>query len=276
MRARRAFTLTELLVVIAILGILLSILIPVVGRVREAARATVCAANVRQLGQAMALYAQQNNDCLPGGIHRVVSDPALGGKDREWTWDDAIAPFLGNPVPTLNERLGGYTAVPSPLLQCPSDNREPLYVRGVLVGGVRSFSMTEARFGDSGNSMWGMGADILSPNQHVRLSEAADPVGTLLLVENHTQLRPYDANFAGGQRFATARAPYFQRWVEKAGTPVGSATLPPAHSGAWNYLFCDGHIERLRPLATVNANSGLTGDDAIIYPSGMWTRDPKD
>ncbi|MFA6959708.1 MAG: type II secretion system protein [Opitutaceae bacterium] len=59
------FTLTELLTVLAIVGILAAILIPVVSRARDRARTTQCAANLRQLYQATALYATDHRSIYP-------------------------------------------------------------------------------------------------------------------------------------------------------------------------------------------------------------------
>lgn len=59
------FTLIELLTVIAIIGILAAILLPVVGRVREAAKGARCTSNLRQVGIAIHGYAEDNKGVLP-------------------------------------------------------------------------------------------------------------------------------------------------------------------------------------------------------------------
>jgi prepilin-type N-terminal cleavage/methylation domain-containing protein/prepilin-type processing-associated H-X9-DG protein len=65
--SRRAFTLIELLTVIAIIGVLAAILIPTVNAVRASARSSQSATNLRQLGLAVRLYAQENRDALVPG-----------------------------------------------------------------------------------------------------------------------------------------------------------------------------------------------------------------
>lgn len=110
---RSAFTLIELLVVIGIVSILVAILLPVFAHVREMGRRTVCASNLRQLGQAVQMYSQDNDDLFPYG-----ADPC----------DLYTAGWAGTPfdqqvagMAPLDDVLAPYTASPA-LWHCPSDS----------------------------------------------------------------------------------------------------------------------------------------------------------
>jgi prepilin-type N-terminal cleavage/methylation domain-containing protein len=61
----RAFTLIELLVVIAIIGILTALILPALGRAKEAARSAACISNLHQIGVAIQLYVQEHQNRLP-------------------------------------------------------------------------------------------------------------------------------------------------------------------------------------------------------------------
>jgi prepilin-type N-terminal cleavage/methylation domain-containing protein len=63
----RAFTLVELLVVLTIIALLISLLLPTLGKAKAQANAVLCSTNLRNLGQAIHLYATENKDMVPPG-----------------------------------------------------------------------------------------------------------------------------------------------------------------------------------------------------------------
>ena len=72
---RNGFTLIELLVVIAIIAILAAILFPVFARARESARKTSCLSNLKQIGLASMMYAQDSDGFFPCDDH--IGNPHL-------------------------------------------------------------------------------------------------------------------------------------------------------------------------------------------------------
>jgi prepilin-type N-terminal cleavage/methylation domain-containing protein/prepilin-type processing-associated H-X9-DG protein len=100
---RKGFTLIELLVVIAIISILGALLTPALLDARDKAKQSQCASNLRQIGQAVFLYAADNNGATPACYAGQTTGNA-------WAWNQMILPYLQNNVKVLqcpNSKLLG-------------------------------------------------------------------------------------------------------------------------------------------------------------------------
>jgi prepilin-type N-terminal cleavage/methylation domain-containing protein/prepilin-type processing-associated H-X9-DG protein len=98
-----AFTLIELLVVIAILAILASLLLPAISRAKESGRGAACISNLRQIGIALQLYVQENENRMPS-----MRDRSIG--------TNVVTDPLPSPEVVLSNQLGNVL-----VLKCPSD-----------------------------------------------------------------------------------------------------------------------------------------------------------
>ncbi len=101
-----AFTLIELLVVIAIIGLLVTIVMPSLSRARALARRAYCLVNLRGIGQAVMLYAEENHQFVPRGE----------GPEAPWVWFELLLPYVGSQRGTPKyEGIGIYGCPSYPL-----------------------------------------------------------------------------------------------------------------------------------------------------------------
>ncbi len=213
----QGFTLIELLVVIAIIAILAAILFPVFGRARENARRSSCQSNLKQIGLGMMQYTQDYDERFP------FAREFDGGPS--FNWGQAIHPYIKStqvfacPSNTSNtELMGNQDFSPT----APGPRIPNSYAMNFQIGERswnRSRGMLQATIEESARK-------ILVAERNDGNTNSPDG--------GEPGLMWSDWEFPGHQNGDT--------WINN-----GFA----GHLGTANYLYADGHVKSLRPLATL-------------------------
>lgn len=150
---KSGFTLIEILVVTAIVSILAALLMPAINEVRDKARAIACMNNLKQLGLAFQLYAQDNGEMLPHKDRGGKPPPEAG------CWYDVLDPYLDH---------DNYSSVK----QCPSFTGD--------ITKYRSYKMNSRLDRQDGNTV-----------EFPHIGRIKEPHRTVLLFDGETIPFPY-------------------------------------------------------------------------------------
>ena len=269
-RLRRAYSILEVVVVVALLGLLATLILGAVQRVRAAAVRTQCANHLRQLGLALHQYHDARSHLPPGVSSPSNPDrmPFLGWPARllpyleqQALWDQAVTAFGSEPnflrPPHPGDRSVG-------VFLCPLDGR----IRGE---GSEGFQKVRRGFlsylGVSGTNP-AKEDGILYLDSATRLASVADGTSNTLAAGE----RPPSANFVfgwwyggwGQEMDGTCDLTLGVRTKNRSAYDPGCPTGPfpfaaagftdpchhfqfwSAHPGGAHFLFADGSVRFLR------------------------------
>ena len=117
----KAFTLLEIIIVVGIIAVLIAILLPALERAREQAIQLKCANNLRTIGQALTLYANENHGNYPRTRYVADAPPTFGTNPSAPDPFGAAGP-AANDVTAAVFLLIRIERVPSEMLVCPYDD----------------------------------------------------------------------------------------------------------------------------------------------------------
>ncbi|HEX8912435.1 MAG TPA: prepilin-type N-terminal cleavage/methylation domain-containing protein, partial [Humisphaera sp.] len=240
-RARGAFTLVELLVVIGIIALLMSILLPTLGRVREQANRVKCGSNLRQIGTGFVMYFNDNNGSFPFAAGYAVPN------NEDWIWWQEQTqpggtynglPYFGRPVADPSQSsVARYLGTPfnPDVFRCPAD--DVTVRKSIGPGGPYKYSYTmnnryDARLGKSIPKA----TSVRNPSEKVLLVEE----DALTINDGYWSPPTYKADgsvASGGGDLLDVRHDGRQK------APDGGTNPLPNPELRGNVSFLDGHVE---------------------------------
>jgi prepilin-type N-terminal cleavage/methylation domain-containing protein/prepilin-type processing-associated H-X9-DG protein len=224
-RERRAFTLIELLVVVAVIALLAALLLPALGGAKVKARQAGCLSNLRQIGVAMQMYADEHDGWLPTTTH---------GAGTNASWIFQLAPFVG-----------GVDAIRICSADPKGDARLAAKGTGYIMNEFTSVDALDP-FGNMLESFRRLDA-LAHPTEAMTVFECANAMEASVF-NDHAHSRNWGNGWASVTRD-------IQPDRHRPGGP-----RPDHGSGVANYLFADAHVEALQaaPLkALINAGTNF-------------------
>lgn len=186
-RSHNGFTLIELLVVVAILGILASLLLPVLAMAKEKSYRSQCINNFKQLSVAIQTYADDHNDFLPGPVWQGFYENYDNIDFKRLPY--YIASYMGAPAPQNLPQSAPLARCPSaahhwknaPSGTLPMDLNQPLsYIVSVAVTNINS-EVVSRPFGYPDSALpFAMGNTNSAPR---RIHEIAQPALSWAMVD---------------------------------------------------------------------------------------------
>lgn len=229
--AQSAFTLVELLVVIGIIAVLLGMLLPSLAAGRRSANAVVCLGNLRQIGTAVLMYAQDNKGYLPRVSMTARSKPPLEPFFVR-PWGEAIMPYLGKGDFDPNAADAGDT-IKSLFLgvyRCPGD----------AVHMNENWTYSAANYAALYKGHWSYGRNVIFDYNEYWGAPPWNPGVPYKECHKLSQILRASETILFAEINATSMSDHFM--VDEWNLDGSDNTVDQTrHGNKANYIFCDGH-----------------------------------